>query len=330
MEYTRLGRSGLDVSRVTLGTMNFGNVTSEADAFKIMDRAMELGITFFDTSNNYGFVPKGLTETIIGKWLAQGGDRRDNIVLATKFYAGMPYSPDHPMSPTHKMGLTAIKIRRDLDASLKRLQTDHVDLYQMHHIDRRVGWEEIWPELERVVNVGKTIYVGSSNFAGWHIAQAQALAKERHFMGLVSEQHQYSLVCRLPELEVLPCCKAHGIGVIVYSPLGGGLLSGHALNPAKGTRGDSDEARAKIEKWRPALEAFSALCKKIGQKEADVALAWTRSHEAITSLIIGPRNVEQMEQIVAGLELKLDEETLKELDRIFPGPGGVAPEAYAW
>ncbi|MEN6625538.1 MAG: aldo/keto reductase [Candidatus Sumerlaeia bacterium] len=324
MEYTRLGRSGLDVSRVTLGTMNFGNVTGEADAFKIMDRALELGITFFDTSNNYGFVPKGLTEQIIGRWLAQGGDRRDSIVLATKFYAGMGNSP------THQKGLTAIKIRRDIEDSLRRLQTDHVDLYQMHHVDRRVGWEELWPALERVVNDGKTIYVGSSNFGGWHIAQAQALARERHFMGLISEQHQYSLVCRLPELEVLPCCKAHGIGVIVYSPLGGGLLSGHALNPSKGTRADSDEARARIEKWRPALEAFGALCKKIGQREADVALAWTRRNDAITSLILGPRNVEQLEQLVAGLSLKLDDETMAELDKIFPGPGGPAPEAYAW
>lgn len=324
MEYTRLGRSGLTVSRVTLGTMNFGNVTGEADAFKIMDRALELGINFFDTSNNYGFVPKGLTEQIIGRWMAQGGDRRDNIVLATKVFAGMG------TSPTHQMGLTAVKIKRDIEGSLKRLQTDHVDLYQMHHIDRRVGWEELWPALERLVNDGKTIYVGSSNFAGWNIAQAQAMARERHFMGLVSEQHQYSLVCRLPELEVLPCCKAHGIGVIVYSPLGGGLLSGHALNPAKGTRGDSEEARARVEKWRPSLEAFSALCKKIGQPDADVALAWLRSNDAITSLIIGPRSVEQLDDIVSKLSLQLDAETIAEIDKIFPGPGGQAPEAYAW
>ncbi len=324
MEYTRLGRSGLDVSRLTLGTMNFGNVTGEADAFKIMDRALELGINFFDTSCNYGFVPKGLTEQIIGRWLAQGGDRRDRIVLATKVYAGMGDSP------THQMGLTAIKIRRDIEGSLRRLQTDRVDLYQMHHIDRRIGWEELWPAFERLVNDGKIVYVGSSNFAGWNIAQAQAAARQRHFQGLVSEQHQYSPVCRLPELEVLPCCKAHGIGVIVYSPLGGGLLSGHALNPAKGTRGDSDAARAKVEKWRPSLEAFGSLCKRLGHSEAAVALAWLRANDAVSSIVVGPRNVEQIDDIVANANLKLDADTLAEIDKIFPGPGGQAPEAYAW
>jgi len=323
MEYVKLGRSGCEVSRLCLGTMNFGTLTSEEDAFTIMDRALELGINFFDTANVYGH-PKqhGLTEEIIGRWLAQGGGRRERIVLATKVYAPMTNEPNR------RAGLSSYKIKREVRDSLRRLQTDHIDLYQMHHVDRTVPWDELWSAFEDLIGAGDVVYVGSSNFAGWDLAHAQGYARERGIVGLVSEQHKYSLVCRQPELEVLPCCKALGIGVIPWSPVGGGLLSGKALDAPEGSR--SAGLKELAEKMRPQLEAYSAFCSEIGEKEAAVALAWMLHNDAVTSPIIGPRTLEQLEGSMRSLDIKLDEDQLDQLDKIFPGPGGEAPRAYAW
>src|SRR6266516_8045202 len=224
MEYTHLGRTGLQVSRLCLGTMNFGPQTSETDSFGIMDKALELGINFFDTANRYGaHLGVGVTEQIIGRWLAQGG-RRDQIVLATKVYGPMG-------DGQNDRGLSAYHIRRACDDSLRRLQTDHIDLYQMHHIDRSTPWEEIWQAMEMLVQQGKVIYVGSSNFAGWHIATAQAAAAMRHFMGLVSEQSKYNLKDRAIELEVIPACRSYGLGLLPWRPLSGGLLAGATSSP---------------------------------------------------------------------------------------------------
>src|ERR671917_2290145 len=229
MQYTSLGRTGLQVSRLCLGTMNFGPQTSEADSFAIMDQALETGINFFDTANVYGGKRgEGITEQIIGRWLAQGGGRREQIVLATKVYNTMGDRPN-------ERGLSAYHIRRACDESLRRLQTDHIDLYQMHHIERTTPWEEIWQAMETLVQQGKVLYVGSSNFAGWDIATAQAAATARHFMGLVSEQSLYNLNARMIELEVIPACAAYGVGIIPWSPLGGGLLGG-ALQKASAGR----------------------------------------------------------------------------------------------
>ena len=182
MEYTHLGRTGLRVSRLCLGTMNFGPFASESESFAMMDRALELGVNFFDTANVYGRRKgQGVTEQIIGRWLAQGSGRREKIVLETKVYGGMGDLPNESK-------LSAYHIRRACEESLRRMQTDHIDLYQMHHIDRATPWEEIWQVMEQLVQAGKIIYVGSSNFAGWHIARANEIAKARNFMGLVSEQ----------------------------------------------------------------------------------------------------------------------------------------------
>lgn len=201
MEYTHLGRTGLKVSRVCLGTMNFGPVTNEEDSFAIMDRALDAGINFFDTANVYGWKRgEGITENIIGRWLKQGGGRREKIVLATKVYGVMGDWPNEGR-------LSAYHIRRACEESLRRMQTDHIDLYQMHHIDRDTPWEEVWQAMEQLVREGKVIYVGSSNFAGWHIAQANETARARHFMGLVSEQSLYNLNARMIELEVIPACE---------------------------------------------------------------------------------------------------------------------------
>jgi aryl-alcohol dehydrogenase-like predicted oxidoreductase len=323
MEYTQLGRTGLQVSRLCLGTMNFGPQTSEADSFAIMDRALELGINFFDTANTYGWkLGEGVTEQILGRWFAQGGGRREKVVLATKVFGRMGEWPN-------ERKLSAFHIRQAVEGSLKRLQTDHIDLYQMHHIDRFTPWDEIWQAMEVLVQQGKVLYVGSSNFAAWHIVQAQEAAKARHFLGLVSEQSLYSLKDRMIELEVLPACQAYGLAVDPYSPLGGGILGG-ALQKVKAGRRAREDVQKEIEQYRPQLEAWEKFCKKQGEKPADVALAWMLHNPAITSPIIGPRTMEQLTGSLHALELKLDEAALKKLEEIWPGPGGTAPEAYAW
>lgn len=325
MQYPYLGRTGLKVSRLCLGTMNFGNVTDEKEAFRIMDTALDAGINFFDTANVYGWEPRGLTEEIIGRWFTQGGGRREKVVLATKVYGKM----DDPLDgPNDEGGLSAYKIRRHLEGSLKRLQTDHIDLYQMHHVDRHTSWDELWEGFQSLLLQGKIGFVGSSNFAGWDLVKAQAAAKRRNLLGLVSEQHKYSLLCRLPELEVLPAAQDQGIGVIAWSPLDGGLLSGHVLTAPQGSR--SARLQSRVERHCTQLEAFSQLCKELGETEANVALAWVLHHPALTAPIIGPRTVKQLQDCLRVVELKLDEEVLRKLDEIFPGPGGPAPQAYAW
>ncbi|WP_138495006.1 aldo/keto reductase [Paenibacillus pinistramenti] len=326
MEYTYLGRTGMKVSTLCLGTMNFGVATDEKDAFRIMDAALDAGITFFDTANIYGWGENaGLTETIIGRWFAQGGGRREKVVLATKVHGQMNDAND---GPNDERGLSLYKIRRHLEGSLRRLQTDHIELYQMHHIDRRTPWEELWGGFEAMVNQGKVDYIGSSNFAGWHLAKAQAAAEKRNFMGLVSEQHLYNLVNRNAELEVLPAAQDYGLGVVVWSPLAGGLLGGSALKAEKGTR--TSQGKEGIERHRGQLEQYAKLCDELGESQANVALAWLLANPAITAPIIGPRTIEQLENTLRAVEIKLDQATLDELDRIFPGPGGAAPEAYAW
>jgi aryl-alcohol dehydrogenase-like predicted oxidoreductase len=326
MNFTYLGRTGLNVSRLCLGTMNFGVDTEEKEAFYIMDAALDAGINFFDTANIYGWGPNaGKTEEIIGRWFAQGGGRREKVVLATKVYGDMHDELD---GPNDIPGLSAYKIRRHLEGSLRRLQTDHIELYQMHHIDRRVRWEEIWPAFERAVLQGKIEYVGSSNFPAWAIAEGQAKAEARNFFGLVCEQHRYNLNGRLPELEVLPAVERYGLGFIPWSPLDGGLLGGNALDPAKGSR--SAKNQATIEKNRSKLEQFAALCKEIGEKEDTVALAWLLANPIVTAPIIGVRTREQLQKSLHAVEVTLSEEMMKRLDEIFPGPGGEAPEAYSW
>lgn len=323
MEFTQLGRTGLKVSRLCLGTMNFGPQADEQSAFAIMDKALELGINFFDTANVYGRKKgEGVTEQIVGRWFAQGGGRREKVVLATKVYGTMGDWPNQRL-------LSALNIRQAVEGSLKRLQTDHIDLYQMHHIDRNTPFEEIWQAMEVLVQQGKVIYIGSSNFAGWHISRAQELARSRHFMGLVSEQCLYNLDVRLAELEVLPACKAYGLGVLPWSPLGGGLLGGVLEKIEKG-RSASEDVKKEVEEKRPKLEAWEEYCKKVGEAPAALALAWVLHNPVVTAPIIGPRTLEQLTGSLRALEIKLDEAALKRLNEIFPGPGGEAPEAFAW
>jgi len=323
MQYVHLGRSGVKISRLCLGTMNFGPETSEGESFAIMDRALELGINFFDTANVYGWkVGEGWTEQIVGRWFAQGGGRREKVVLATKVFGRMGQWPNQSR-------LSALHIKRACEESLRRLQTDCIDLYQMHHVDRETPWEEIWQAMEQLVREGKILYVGSSNFAGWHLAQAQELSRSRHFLGLVAEQSLYNLNERTVELEVIPACEAYGIGLIPWSPLARGLLAG-SLEPAKVGRRADEDLKKEIEKYRPRLEAYETLCSQLGEQPADVALSWLLHQKSVTSPIIGPRTIAQLNGTIRVLTLTLSQDTLKRLDDIFPGPGRPAPEAYAW
>jgi aryl-alcohol dehydrogenase-like predicted oxidoreductase len=322
MPYTRLGRTGLQVSRLCLGTMNFGPETGESDSFRIMDRALEHGINFFDTANVYGWrVGEGVTEQIIGRWLGQGG-RRDKIVLATKVYGKMGDWPNQGR-------LSALHIRRACEESLVRLKTDHLDLYQMHHVDRDAPWDEIWQAMEVLVTQGKVLYVGSSNFAGWHIAQANERARERHFLGLVSEQSKYSLLERTVELEVIPACQSYGLGLIPWSPLASGALAG-TERQSNGGRREGKTGKATREKYAGRIDQFVGLCKQLGEEPANVALAWLLHNPAVTAPIIGPRTIEQLDASLRATEIKIDTTALAKLDEMFPGPGRPAPEAYAW
>src|SRR5918994_7460021 len=328
MQYAQLGRTGVQVSRLGLGTLPFGWTTSEADSFALMDQALELGINLIDTANVYGvpqpppeWLGEGIAEQIIGRWLAQGGGRREKVVLATKLY--------QPMGPgPNDRGLSAYHIRRACEESLRRLQTDHIDLYQMHHIDRATPWEEIWQAMEQLTQQGKIIYVGSSNFAGWHIATAQATAAARHVMGLVSEQSLYNLSTRTIELEVIPACRHYGVGLLPYGPLGGGLLGGVLGSAAD--QGAEPTRQREIARYRPQLEAYEQFCRELGEAPANVALAWLLHNPAVSAVLTGPETLEPLTGSQRALSLTLSAEALARLDAIWPGSGGEAPEAYAW
>lgn len=322
MEYRHLGRTGLQVSRLCLGTMNFGPEATEDDSHAIMDAASEAGVNFFDTANVYGWRRgEGWTEQIIGRWFAKGGGRRERTVIATKLYGTMGDSPNDTF-------LSALNIRRACDASLRRLQTDCIDLYQMHHVDRNTPWEEIWQAMETLTAQGKILYVGSSNFAGWHLAQAQEAAKTRHFLGLASEQSLYNLIERRVELEVIPACQSYGLGLIPWSPLQGGLLAGILRKQREG-RSAADSAQQRLERHRDQIERYEKLCDQLGHHPADVGLAWLLAQPAVTAPIVGPRTTDQLTSSLRALDVILDADALAHLDDIFPGPGP-APEAYAW
>lgn len=330
MKFKTLGRTGMKVSRLCLGTWNFGTYTDEKEAFRIMDAAIDSGINYFDTANAYPAVGfRGLSEKIIGNWFALGDGRREKTVLATKVFS---FTEDINDGPNDGHGLSTYKIRRHIDASLKRLRTDHIELYQMHHVAPEVTWDELWDVFQSLFYQGKLDYVGSCNFAGLHLMQAHMAAKERKFLGLVSEQHKYNLLCRLPELELIPTAEYLGMAVLPYSPLAEGLLAGRKLlsSDGKSRRLDARDLGEKGKALQLQIDAYSKLCAELGESEANVAVAWLLSNPVVTAPIIGPRTVEQLEDLLRAVEIELDESVLKRLDEIFPGPGGRAPEAYAW
>lgn len=323
MKYKNLGRSGLSVSRLSLGTMNFGTETDEATSHSIMDSALANGINFIDTADRYGGIGNwGATEEILGRWFAKGERRREKVVLATKLYGEMDPWPNNK-------GVSALHIRRACDASLKRMQTDYIDLYQMHHIDRTTPWEEVWQAMEVLVAQGKILYVGSSNFGGWHLAQAQAAAAPRNFMGLVSEQSIYNLVVRDIEREIIPAALHYGIGILPWSPLNGGLLGGVLKKERDGKRRLEGRSKDALDAIRPRVEAYEDFCAEIGHEPGDVALAWLLAQPAVTAPIVGPRTQAHLDSALQALDIELTQDHLTKLNEIFPGYK-TSPEDHAW
>jgi aryl-alcohol dehydrogenase-like predicted oxidoreductase len=309
VNYARLGRSGLRVSRLGLGTMNFGKRTAESDSFAIMDRAVEAGINFFDTADIYA---GGRSEEIVGKWLVRSCHERERILLGTKVYRSDDQWPN-------KSGLSARHIREACEVSLRRLQTEYIDLYQMHHVDRNTPWDELWQAIDVLVTQGKVLYIGSSNFAAWDIAAANEVARQRHRVGLVSEQSVYNLFTRTIELEMLPACSEYGLGVLAWSPLSGGLLAGVLQGEARGRR-NSDRVRSAIDKYREKIVSWESLCNEIGEPPANVALAWVLKNPAVTAPILGPRTVDQLVGALGSLTLRLEKDVINRLEALFPGP----------
>ncbi|MCF8260185.1 MAG: aldo/keto reductase [Melioribacteraceae bacterium] len=322
MIYKNLGRSGLKVSRLCLGTMNFGEVTPKKESFNIMDEAVNLGINFIDTANVYGGkFGEGITENIIGQWLTGNKSQRDKIVLATKVHNPMGNLPNENL-------LSAYHIKRACENSLKRLKTDHIDLYQIHHVDRTTPWEEIWQAFEQLITEGKITYAGSSNFAGWDLATASERANKRDMFGLVSEQSKYNLFNRKIEREVIPACEYYGIGIIPWSPLEGGLLGG-VIKKRKEGRRNTNEIKDKFVQNKVQIEQWEKFCAEINEDPGESALAWLLHQKVVTSPIIGPRNVEQLKKSIRALEISFDENHLEKIDQIFP-PAGIAPHYYSW
>ncbi len=330
MEYTFLGKTGMKVSRLCLGTMNFACQTSEQDCFRMMDEALAMGINFFDTADAYGagLADRGGAEKIIGRWLAQGGGRRDAVIIAAKVFGHCAAFYERYEENRATDGLSRYKILKHCEGTLKRLQTDRLELFQMHHIDHNCSHQEMWEAMDILQKQGKIVYVGSSNFAGWDIAECCMTAKLLNKQGLASEQSLYNLNNRMLELEVIPACRRFGMGLIIYSPLAGGLLGGKPQKQA-GRRISQAQQQAR-NKNCDKLERFEKLCAGMGQPPANIALAWLLHNPVVTAPIIGPRTVEQLKENEQVPTLRLSEETLKQLDEIFPGPGGEAPKAYAW
>ena len=322
MEYNSLGRAGVKVSKLCLGTMNLAKLVDEKTSFAILDAAIDAGINFIDTADVYGGIDqRGRTEEFIGKWLAQGG-RREKLVLATKVYGKMGEG-------ANDRGLSAFHIRSACESSLRRLKTDHIDLYQMHHIDRMTPWDEIWQAMEQLVKAGKITYNGSSNFAAWNIVEAQCTARARNYSGLISEQSLYNLSNRIIELEVIPACRKYGVGIIPWSPLAEGLLAG-ILNDSAGVRKKTEAVQKKLEIHRKQVEEYESYCTSISKKPEAVAISWLLKNPAISSVIIGPRTVAQVNSLVENLQTTLSDDEINRIENIWPGPGGEAPEAYAW
>jgi aryl-alcohol dehydrogenase-like predicted oxidoreductase len=336
MEYTQLGRTGLKVGRLVLGTMNFGGLTDESDSHAIMDAALAAGINFFDTANIYGRDEhKGLTEEVLGRWFAAGGGRRDKVVLATKLYGNVTNDgkPWHEQSWPNHDKLSALNIRREVEASLRRLQTDHIDVYQFHHIDRATPWEEIWQAVDVLIRQGKILYAASSNFAGWHLAQANEAAARAGMLGLVSEQCLYNLAERRAEMDVIPAAQAYGLGVIPWSPLHQGLLGGALRKEREGGGARTSTGRSATGLADPAVraqvQAYEDLVAEHGLEPGEVALAWLLTRPGVTGPIVGPRTAAHLESALRAVDLTLPDELLAGLDEIFPGPGP-SPEAFAW
>jgi len=317
MEYRSFGRTGVQVSALCLGCMNFGDSNSGADedeSIRIVHTAMDAGINFLDTANVYG---RGRSETITGKSLATDG-RRDRVFLATKFYNKM--ADDDP----NAWGSHRFHIVRACEDSLRRLQTDHIDLYQVHRPRLSIPIDETLRALDDLVKQGKVRYIGTSTFAAWQLTEALWAAKELGLNRFVSEQPPYNLLDRRIERELIPYCRTYGVAVIPWAPIAGGLLSGkYRLGQSRpeGARYEKGAfANRDNDKALERVERYLELCDAREWVPARFALAWCLAQPGITSPIIGPRSSEQLADYLAAADLKITADDLKEVDGIFePG-----------
>lgn len=322
MEYRKLGSSGLDVSSLCLGTMTFGEADEnsfmhkvgcdEETSFTIMNRALERGINFLDTADVYG--QDGLTERVIGRWFARDG-RRDEVVLATKFRFRMGKGANGTGASRHR-------IVRTVEDSLRRLQTDRIDLYQIHMQDIDTPEEETLRALDDLVRAGKVLYIGCSNYAAYRMVQSRWVSDARGLEHFVSAQLQYSMVARDIEREHVPVCREYGMGILPWSPLAGGFLSG------KYRRDQKPPAGSRLEQWKDRfgrfdternwdiVETLCAVAREVSAEPAQVALAWLLGQPCVTSVIFGARSLEQLESNLAAAELELPKEARTRLDEV--------------
>ena len=322
MQIRHLGRTGLKVSEVCLGTMTFGNQADEPTAFRIMDVADERGVTFFDTADVYPLggdeTTRGRTEEIVGRWL-RDRNARSRVVLATKCRGRMgPHANDEGLSRAH--------IVRACEESLRRLQTDHIDLYQVHAPDPETPIDETLRALDDLVRGGKVRYIGCSNFPAWQLAGALWSADKHDWARFDSAQPRYNLLFRMIEDEILPLCRAHGVGVIAYNPLAGGMLTGR-YRPGQGVEGGTRFAlRGAGETYRrrywndavmQAVDSLRGFFAERGKDLTPVALAWVLRQPGMTSAIVGASRPEQLEESLHGVGLDLDADELRACDEVW-------------
>jgi len=331
MEYRKMGRTGLKVSELCLGTMQFGWTADEASSCAVLDTFWEAGGNFIDTADIYtswvGDVSYGgRAEEIIGTWM-QGSGVRQDVILATKVRGRMWEGPNGE-------GLSRVHILRACEDSLRRLQTDYIDLYQCHWADMTTPIDETLAALDELVRAGKVRYIGASNYPAWRLMEAIWQSDKHDCARFDCYQPEYSLMERkLFEYEAMPLCKHYGLGVIPYSPLAGGFLTGKYRRGAD--RPDSVRADGILQRYGgemgwDLIEMLEGIGKGYEKTIAQTALAWLLTNPVVTAPIIGPRTMQQLTDAMHALDIKLSEETLKKLDEIWPGPGGQAPEAYAW
>ncbi|HYM33598.1 MAG TPA: aldo/keto reductase [Candidatus Cybelea sp.] len=316
MDYVRLGATGLKVSRICLGTMTYGSskwrdwVLDDAASRPFIKRALELGINFFDTADVYS---QGESEAVLGRALKEFAPKREQVVVATKVFNVMGPTPN-------ERGLSRKHIMHAIDASLKRLQLDYVDLYQIHRADANTPWEETLEALSDVVKAGKALYIGASSMYAWQFAKSLAVSDSRGFSRFVTMQNHYNMVYREEEREMIPLCRAEGIGVIPWSPLARGFLAGNRRRQDFG-----ETARAKGDEFAQSMyyqdddfkvvERVGEIAGKRGVSNAQVALAWLLHQPGVTSPIVGASKLQHLEEAVKALDIKLSPEEIKSLNQ---------------
>lgn len=330
MEFRNLGRTGVKVSRFCLGCMNFGGRTNELDAIEIIHSAFAAGINFIDTANVYGHDPanfsygRGRSEEIVGKALKQSG-QRSRVVLATKAYFPMSDDPN-------AQGSSRRHLLEQCEASLRRLQTDYIDLYQLHHPTNDIPIDETLRALDDLVQAGKVRYIGTSSFAAWQLIESLWVSKEYHLNRFVCEQPAYNLLDRRVERELLPMAQTYGIAIIPWSPTAGGFLTGkyqRDMPPPVGSRFEAFWKSAKQQHYAEAaftvLDLVETLSKEKGCTPYQLALAWCAQQPGITSPIIGPRTQQHLADALQAITIQLTAEDLKRIDIVAPPGRAIVP-----